>query len=299
VEPEVTTEQPPGDSVENRIANIFGGETEQPEETQAASEPEAPSEETKPPADETFEAEIDGEKFTLPKKLEKSFMQEKDYTQKSQSLAEQRRTLDLVHDQARIAQMSQKFQGEVAPELQQLHMLETVIKQAQSQDWSSMQTEELLRKRLELDNLREQRNTLFQAVQAKHQEFTQKQQGEYDQLKTKSLEMIKKRIPTWTEATAKEIREHALNDGYTEAELASILDPRHAVTLWKAQQFDKLQANAKKTVQEVKSVKTTPANPMPQQVKEKLNFNKAMSKTQPGSRERQRVIDDRIAKIFG
>lgn len=296
MDPETTTEQPAQDSVEDRIANVFG-DAEKPEDTQeAASEPTA--EEAKPPIDETFELEMDGEKFVLPKKLEKGFMQEKDYTQKSQTLAEQRRTLDLVHEQARIAQMQQQFQGEISPELQQLQMLDTVIKQSQSIDWASMSTDELIRKRLDLDGLKEQRNTLLQALEGKRTEWTQKQQGEFAKLKTQSLETIKKRVPGWSDDLAKSVREHALSDGYTEAELSSILDPRHAVTLWKAQQFDQLQAKAQKTVQDVKSVKTTPSNPMPQQVKDKLNYRKAIAKVQRGTSEHQRIVQDRVAQLF-
>src|SRR5690349_14326658 len=105
------TEQAPAPSVQDRIANIFGDqpseapaqdEPTQTEETQAASEtPGAPA-----PADETFEVEIDGEKFQLPKKLEKAVMQERDYTQKSQAVAEQRRQIELQQHQQRVAALS-------------------------------------------------------------------------------------------------------------------------------------------------------------------------------------------------
>jgi hypothetical protein len=285
------------DSVEDRIANILGSDTETEEPEAAASE--ETEEGTQPPAEETFELEMDGEKFVLPKKLEKGFMQEKDYTQKSQTLAEQRRTLDLVHEQARVAQMQQQFQGEIAGELSQLQMLDAVIKQTQSIDWASMSTDELLRKRLDLDALKDQRQTLLESLEGKRTEWTQKQQGEFAKIKAQSLDAIKKRIPGWSESLAKSIREHALNDGYTEAELSSIVDPRHAVTLWKAHQFDQLQAKAQKTVQDVKGVKTTPSNQMPQQVKDKLNYRKAIAKVPRGTQDHQRIVQDRIAKIFG
>src|SRR6185312_13074674 len=111
METQTQTEQAPAASVEDRIANIFGAEPpkkqavpqqapvqEEPaqtEEPQAASEEQPSEEESAAPAEETFELEIDGEKFVLPKKLEKGFMQERDYTQKSQTLADQRRQIEL------------------------------------------------------------------------------------------------------------------------------------------------------------------------------------------------------------
>lgn len=294
-------EQPNSDSIEDRIGNILGGEPEEIEEPEVTDEEseETPQGEPKPDPNATFELEMDGETFTLPKKLEKSFLQEKDYTQKTQSLAEQRRSLDLVHEQNRAAQLSQQFNQEVAPEVEQLRMLDAVIKQTQSSDWTQLATEDLIRKRLDLDTLKEQRQTLLQLVEGKRGEWLQKQQTEFDRIKTQSLETIKKRIPSFDDKLAKSIREHALSEGYTEAELSSIIDPRHAVTLWKAHQFDKLQAQAKKLPGEIKKIRTTPANPMPQLTKDKLSYQKALSKTPKGSPEHQQLVRDRVAKIFG
>lgn len=296
METETQTEQPQQDSVEDRIGSILAGDESEPEETQQAASEESDG---SPPADETFEFDLDGEKFVLPKKLEKAVLQERDYTQKSQSLAEQRKSLDLVHEQARVAQLHQQFQSEVAPEIQQLQMLDTVIKQTQSSDWTSMSTEDLIRKRLDLDTLKEQRASLLQMVEGKRQEWTQKQQAEFERIKSVSLDTIKKRIPSWDDKLAKSIREHALAEGYTDAELTSIIDPRHAVTLWKAHQFDQLQAKAQKTVGDIKTIKTTPTNSMPQQVKEKLNYRKAIAKAPRGTPEHQRLVQDRVARIFG
>jgi hypothetical protein len=306
MEPETQTEQAPAPSVEDRIANIFGGEPKeaaqeeptQPEETQAASEAEGETPEVAP-AEETFEVEIDGEKFQLPKKLEKAVMQERDYTQKSQILAEQRRALELTQHQQRIAAMNEGFQREAGPELQQAQMLDEIIKQAQTQDVTGFDIDRLIRHRMDLDALKERRTALQQSIDAKRQEWGSKQAQEIAKLRAQSLETIQKRIPGWNEATAKEIRSHALSEGYTEEELNSILDPRHVQTLWKAQQFDKLKASAQKTVATAKTVKTTPSNPMPQHVKEKLAYRKDLQKVQRGSQQHQRLVQDRVAKIFG
>jgi hypothetical protein len=291
VEPQA--EQPTQDSVQDRIGSILEGDS--------APEPEAVTAEGEPtaPVEETFEVDIEGEKYVLPKKLEKSFLQEKDYTQKAQSLAEHRRALDVAHEQARIAQFQQQFSHEVAAELNQLRMLDAVIQQTQQSDWASMSTDEIIRKRLDLDTFKDQRNEVLTKVQGKEREWGEKQQTEFNRLKAQAVETISKRIPGWSESVAKSIKDHAISEGYTEAEMASIIDPRQAVTLWKAQQFDQLQAKAQKTVGDIKSIKTTPTNGMPQQVKDKLSFHKAMKSTQRGSPEHQRIVGDRIAKLFG
>ena len=79
------TEQPVVDSVEDRVGRLLGEQTE--------AEPEAVTaeEQTEP---ETFEFEYEGTKHTLPKQLEKALMQERDYTQKSQQLAERNKDYD-------------------------------------------------------------------------------------------------------------------------------------------------------------------------------------------------------------
>lgn len=309
------TQVAPQASLQDRIANAFGGgdpkpkapaprqeapaQIEQPTETEAASgETTEEVEATSAPAEETFELEIEGEKYVLPKKLEKGFMQERDYTQKAQTLAETRKQVELVQEQARIAQMRATFDQSLASELQQLAAYDWALEQAKSTNWASLSTEEMLRKKLEFDGYKDQRETLHKQIEGKRQEFFTAQLAEIQKIKAQSLDVLKKRIPNWGEDTMKAVRAHALQDGYTEAELASILDPRHAMTLWKAQQFDQLQAQAKPSVAAAKIVKTSPTNPMPQHVKDKLNFRKVLQKAPPGSPERKRAVEDRVAGIF-
>lgn len=301
-----TTEAAPAASLESRIADRFSGtrqtaptETQAPPETppdtEQSTDTEATSEST---AEETFELDHDGEKYVLPKKLEQSFMHHKDYTQKTQSLADTRRQIELVQQQARVAQSLAGFDQTLASEIQQLSAYDWALEQAKTINWASMSTEEMLRKKLEIDGYKDQRETLAKTIDGKRQEFMKTQQAEIEKIKAQSLEILKKRIPNWGEDVMKAIRSHAIQDGYTESELGSILDPRHAVTLWKASQYDALQAKATPTIPAAKTVKTTPSNPMPQRVKETLAFRKTLQKAPPGSPERKRAVEDRVASIF-
>lgn len=301
MDPETPVEQAPEASVEDRIGALFGDApaAEEPAPDASAQPPEAASEEvvTDPPAPETFELEVDGEKFVLPKKLEKGFLQEKDYTQKSQTLAEQRRSLEMAQRQQRIAAMSTDFHKEVAPDLQQLQMIDWAV--SQKIDWNSMSTDEAFRKKLEIDSLKDEKSRLEKQIEGKKSEWGNKQAQEIAKLRTESLETIKKRLPGWTDTSAKELRQFGLSEGMTEEELNSILDPRHVSILWKAQQYEKLKANATPVAAAAKNLKTTPTNPMPQHVKDKLAFRKEIGKHAQGSAQQQQVVRDRIAKIFG
>jgi hypothetical protein len=299
MDPETPIEQAPEASVEDRIGALFG-------DAPAADAPDSPAQDTEaasdtaqaePPAPETFELEVDGEKFVLPKKLEKGFLQEKDYTQKSQTLAEQRRSLEMAQRQQRIAAMSTDFQKEVASDVQQMSMIDWALNQRV--DWNSMSTDEAFRKKLELDSLKDEKARLEKQIDGKKSEWGNKQAQEIAKLRAESLETIKKRIPGWTDTSAKELREYGLSEGMTEEELNSILDPRHVSILWKAQQYEKLKAQATPAANAAKNLKTTPTNPMPQHVKDKLAFRKEVSKHAPGSTQQQRLVKDRIAKLFG
>lgn len=313
-------EQGSAPSVSDRIGSIFeraiGGDKppvqqakpkapaqEAPREPEAEA-PEAASDETEAgetaeasaPVEETFELEVEGERYVLPKKLEKGFLQEKDYTQKSQTLAEQRKNAEFVLEQARVASLDKHFATETAQEQEQLRAIDWALQQPV--DWNSMTTDEAFRRKLQLDSWKEQKEKLEKGLGDKHQQFRQKVQTELSKLRQQSIEAIGKRIPGWNEASADAVRAHALSMGLTEIEVGSIIDPRHVEILWQAQQFSQLKASAKKTVVDAKTVKTTPSNPMPAHVKEKLNYRKQLQRTAPNSPERRHAVTDRVAAIF-
>lgn len=307
-------EQPSGDSgapsLDQRIDSIFSGKSlkdpQQPEPEVVGGELNAgdPSKavegvETEPqePQEETFELDYDGEKFVLPKKLEKAVLQERDYTQKSQSLADQRRQFELKEQQFRIRELQQTFHNDVANEIKQMQMIDAVLEQPVN--WQTMTTDEAFRHKIQLDELKQQRDRLSQAVTQKYNQWQQQQSTQQQELQRKAVEAIKQRIPTWTDAVANEVTAHFRERGLTDADFNMMnQNPVYVEAAWKAMQYDKLQAKATKTVEQAKTVKTTSAKPMPQQTKEYLNYRKALSKTAEGSPERRRVVEGRIASIF-
>jgi hypothetical protein len=306
-------EQGQAPSIEQRAGKAFAnflndGEPKKPppkqeappeqstETTEAA--PEEAETTAEAPAEEFFEFEMDGQKYQLPKSLEKAVMQERDYTQKSQETAKQRKTLEVLHQQQTVQQMQREFEQSVAKELQQLQAFEAVLSQSGTLNWSQMTTDEAMRQKIQLDQWKEQRDQIARDLQVKYQQFGEKRNQAIEGLKAKAQEVAAQRIPNWSEATQKAVKDHALTEGYTESELNQAgLDPRHWVTLWKAQQFDLLKSKATKTVTDVKSVKATSSNPMPQQVKDKLAFNKAY-KAATNPIEQKHLVEKRIGAMF-
>lgn len=316
---ETPMEQAPAASVEERVGRAFSNFMgyDKPKEQKAAPvqqrepDPEQSNEPTEaapetdsgdntdaPTAEEFFEFETNGKKYQIPKELESNFLQQKDYTQKTQAIAEQRKTWETLAEQARVANMQAEFHKEIGQELQQLQAFDAVLSNQRQIDWSTMTTDEIVKHKIQLDSWKEQRDAIKAQLDAKYREFTGKRDEAIKALRQKANETAASRIPGWNDATQKAVRDHALSEGYTEGELEQAgLDPRHWVTLWKAQQFDAAKARATKTVSDVKSVKTTPSNPMPQAVKDKLAFNKQMQKAN-SYYEKQALVKDRVGSLF-
>jgi hypothetical protein len=313
-----TTEQPSGDSgapsLDSRIDSIFSGkptpapnrqpqqqapqqETQEEPEVAADSESTIDDNSTAETPEETFELELEGDKYVLPKKLEKAVLQERDYTQKSQTLADQRRLVELKEQQFRTRELQQTFHTDVANEVQQMQMIDAVLKQPVN--WQGMTTDEAFRHKIQLDDLKQQRDQLSQAVNQKYQTWTTQQQAAQAELQRKTIEVLRSRIPTWSDAVANEVTAHFRERGLTDADFQAMnQNPVYIEAAYKAMQFDKLQAKATKTVEQAKAVKTTSARPMPQQVKEHLAYRKALAKAPEGSPERKRVVDAKVASIF-
>jgi hypothetical protein len=297
-----TTEQgAPQPSVDDRIDSIFNGGAPAAEQTAEAQTQQPQGEPEGTPEPETFEMDYDGEKFIVPKKLEKAFLQERDYTQKAQELAENRRLVEVQEQQLRLAGMQNQFQASVSKEVRDLGLFDAAIAEAQRQDWANMSTDDIIRKRLEIDQWKEQREGISKSLQSKYGEFQQTVQSEMERLKAASQETLKKRIPTWSESLHKEVFESAAKDGYTKQELDSIIDPRHHMTLWKAHMYDVSQKKASEAVRTVQSasVQARSSKPMDAKTKDMLNYRKQIGALKPGSQERLRMAENRAAKLFG
>jgi hypothetical protein len=313
---EVAMEQASAPSVQARAAELLFGDLgkkpqKAPPKQQPQQEPSQPEQSAEPEesngepsndeplktAEELFELELDGETYALPKKLEKAVMSSRDYTQKSQSVADRQREYEVLHEQAKVANFRQQFESENGAELQRLQQYDAVLNNPV--DWNSLSTDDAFRHKIQLDQWQKEREQLARTLSTKHQQWTQRQEQAISELRTKATEAVTKRIPNWSTEKWNAVREHAKSvDGYTEAEMKDIIDPRHQVTLWKAQQFDELKAKATKTVTDVKTVKTTSSNPMPQHVKDHLSFRNALKKTAPGSSAQKQLIERRVGSIF-
>jgi hypothetical protein len=277
----------PVQSTEDKIAAKFGF----PGKEQGAQVPAAVE------TSDIAEMEWDGVKFTVPAKAKDAFMRNEDYTRKTQELADARRAVDQLRDISQTKQMDAVFGESVQEEQQRIAMIDAYLKQASKLDFASMSTDDILRRKIEIDDLKEQREALKSSVADKRSQFQQNVKAKIDELRGKSREMAAKSIQGFSEQTEGDMRKFAIAEGLAESEIDNVLlDPRSYKIIWKAMQFDKVQAGTTKADTAVRALKPGAASVrVPQEAIDKNRYMSALSKAQT-SGEKAKLIEDRLAK---
>lgn len=267
-------------SIEQRLANLYGAQT-QPEKAAPAPEPEP---ETEAAPEEAAQDESQADELTpddlpdeggeqaqptteweivhngQPVKLARDKVIELaqkgfDYTQKTQSLAnQQKQAMELLTRVQEIEQLTPQLLGELA----QVRAAEQALQPWQNVNWVQLATDEPLdypKYRAQFDQLREVYGAAVSQYQQKAGQLqTQKAQAAQavvrQELRRLQDIMPQLRDPKAFQQAAQEIRQFGLSDGYSEQELDQVVDARYVRTLWKAAQYDKLvKSKAEKSKQ--------------------------------------------------
>jgi len=247
VEPEMEEE------VESEDSPVLETETEDTEE-----ESEVDTEESEIETDEVEEEEqeeeqpedyyavkIDGEEFEVTlDELQSGYQRQKDYTKKTQSLAEDRKAVEAKT--AQLDKLNEDFmrQATLANEL-----LERDLKKFELVDWAGLKETDpvgYVQKQIEVQETRQQQTALKQKAQEVYEHNQQvKQQDRAQELELQRKEALKL-FPSWSsteKATANqnEIIEYARSIGYVDTELANIVQAKDLLILDKARKYDSLQ----------------------------------------------------------
>jgi len=253
----------PESTPEDRLAAFFGTkqsatakpseeavpqeDTGQPEEdTQPIADEQSQEEladeaEEAPPQVELEEVEWEGKKFQIPAELKPAVMMRADYTQKTQELQDVRKAIEAE----RFALTANTtFQQQVQPLLQKQAELNSYKEQAKKIDWTSLTTDQKIDLDRELRNIDQQLNELngtLEQQKAQHQH----QFGQAVLYAVQATEnfMVKK-VPGWDQSKGSELHNYGLQLGIPKEKLTTgwFADPVATHVMWKAQQWDKLQA---------------------------------------------------------
>ena len=224
------------------------GEVES-EEAEYSDESE-PVEEVKP----RYKAKVGGEEVEVElDELINGYQRSKDYTQKSQALAEQRKAMDAER------QHLEHVKQERMAYAQKLKALDSFLSQQnKGEDLEVLKETDPIGYAVKVAE-QSQREKQLAVVRAEQNRIAQQQQAEQQQslqnhLKAES-EKLASVIPELAtpkgDAIRKEIREYAKSVGWSDQELASVYDHRAVLTLYKAMKFEQLQKGKPETLKKV------------------------------------------------
>lgn len=175
--------------------------------------------------------------------LIKSYQLGTDYTQKTQTLAEQRKALEA---EKQAVEQAKTLRDQYAERLQAIQQV--LAEQSKGENLEALKESDPIGYAVKVAELQQRREQLA-AVQAEQQRIAYQQQAEQQQrlaqLVAEEQQKLVQAIPEFAdpqkgEAVRGEIRTYAKQLGFTDQELAQVYDSRAVLTLWKAAQYDKL-----------------------------------------------------------
>ena len=186
-----------------------------------------------------------------------------DYTQKTQQVAEQRKELEAYAQQ--IQMQEQAFQEQMQlnnvliEDVAKITSLDQQLNQYANVNWNQLSDNDFVEAQklfFTYNQLQQERSQLVSQFEAKKQQVVQKQTQLMSEKIAKGKEILAKEIPNWSPETNQALLSTGKDYGFSDAELNSIVDPRHVKVLHDAMQWRKLQQNStvKKKVSSAKPV---------------------------------------------
>jgi hypothetical protein len=256
-----------GDSVESDVKppepqdeeeqTPLEAEAEPSENEEAATEesPDDQAEEEEQSEDEVpaiLKLKVNGEEVEKPLDEVVALAQQGlDYTQKTQQVAEQRKELEDyakgIQAQEAIFRQEVELQNVLINEVAQITSLDQKLAAYQNVNWQQLSDNDFVEAQklfFTYNQLQQDRNQLVSQFEAKKQEVVQKQTQLMSEKIAKGKEILAKEIPNWSPETNQALLSTGKDYGFSDAELNSIVDPRHVKVLHDAMQWRKLQKNS-------------------------------------------------------
>lgn len=260
------------DSAAEAMLGLMGGEDsqEQPEpqqETQAEAEEAAydeSQEESNEAEDDNSEEATEQPKYRVKAageerevtldELIRGYQLEADYTKKTQSLAEARKSLETEKASVEQAKILRDQYAQRLGIIEQ--MLQTQVPQ---ENLEALKETDPIGYAVKIAE-QNQREKQLAAVQQERARIAQQQQAEQTQMLSQHVAMEAEKLaaaipefkdPQKGEQVRKDIRNFAKSIGWSDDELASVYDSRAVLTLYKAMQYDRLVSNKPEVTKKV------------------------------------------------
>lgn len=161
----------------------------------------------------------DGQKYKVPKALKDGFLRQKDYTQKTQTVAEQRKQLEATAQQ--MVQRDQVARQHVQ-EIGTLMQMDQRLAQFTRVDWQKLELDDPFKAQSlvrEYTMLRDQRNNLANQVQTREQQRAAESQRNFATAYQRTNEQLARDIPGWNQELANNLAGLAREIGLTDKQI--------------------------------------------------------------------------------
>jgi hypothetical protein len=221
-------------------------EGEEPEEeSYDESEGEEQEDSEQEEQERTYRVKAAGEeKDVTLDELVKNYQLGADYTKKSQAVAEERKA---VQAEYQAIQEAKQLRDQYAQQLQVIEQMLSRGEEPENLDYLketdpigyAVKVAELSQKEKQLSQVRAQQNQIrAQQEQDRQQWMANLVRQESEKLATVLPDYVD---PEKGESLRNSVRSYGKELGFSDEELASVVDSRHVITLYKAMQYDKLQ----------------------------------------------------------
>jgi len=241
--------------------------TEEVESEEATEEPDEEVEEEEQSQDEVpaiLKLKVNGEDVEKPLDEVVALAQQGlDYTQKTQQVAEQRKELEAyaesIKAQEQAFQEQMQLNNVLIEDVAKITSLDQQLNQYANVNWQQLSDNDFVEAQklfFTYNQLQQERSQLVSQFEAKKQQVVQKQTQLMSEKIAQGKEILAKEIPNWSPETNQALLSTGKDYGFSDAELNSIVDPRHVKVLHDAMQWRKLQQNStvKKKVSSAKPV---------------------------------------------
>ena len=248
VKPPEDKEQPPLEADAEDTEEVESEEATEESDDQAEEEEESENDEV--PA--LLKLKVNGEDVEKPLDEVVALAQQGlDYTQKTQQVAEQRKELEDyakgIQAQEAIFRQEVELQNVLINEVAQITSLDQKLAAYQNVNWQQLSDNDFVEAQklfFTYNQLQQDRNQLVSQFDAKKQDVVQRQSQLLSEKIAKGKEVLAKEIPNWSPETNQALLSTGKDYGFSDAELNSIVDPRHVKVLHDAMQWRKLQKNS-------------------------------------------------------
>jgi len=259
--------KPPELQDEEEQTPLEAEDTEEVESEEATEESDDEAEEEEQSQDEVpaiLKLKVNGEDVEKPLDEVVALAQQGlDYTQKTQQVAEQRKELEAyaesIKAQEQAFQEQMQLNNVLIEDVAKITSLDQQLNQYANVNWQQLSDNDFVEAQklfFTYNQLQQERSQLVSQFEAKKQQVVQKQTQLMSEKIAKGKEILAKEIPNWSPETNQALLSTGKDYGFSDAELNSIVDPRHVKVLHDAMQWRKLQQNStvKKKVSSAKPV---------------------------------------------